>query len=823
MKKYNFNADWQFVEGYVPSLKVLQMYGKEAVNVQLPHDAMVHEKRREDTKNAGATGFYPGGIYTYFKNFKLENSWRNKDVILEFEGAYEKCSVYLNGSLVTTNNHGYSNFYVDLTRYISQDEINELKVVVDNSSEENSRWYSGSGLYRKVNLFVGDSLQLPIDGVKIRSKLVEKDLAVVEFAVDVVNKSTSKANLEVVSSLFDGKNCLEEHSRLSAFAVSSYKLYQEINIPYPKLWDCDNPFLYEAKVELRQGEEVLDSWSMNFGIRSITIDAIKGIRLNGEQIKLRGTCLHHDNGVIGAATFADAEDRRCRLIKEAGFNSVRSAHHPASKDFLAACDRHGILVMDELTDMWTVHKNKHDFASEFINEWESIVERMITKDYNHPSVIMYSVGNEIGEIGTESGAEFNRKLCNKCKQLDPYRFTTNGMNALNAAGARIYPIMQELAPIIQKNAQDTATNDNSGSNAINSFMKLMEGEAGDIFATHPIISDVLAECSEGMDVIGLNYLTGRHLLEQKLHPNKCVVGTETFPADIVRLWDVVNKSPQVLGDFTWTGLDYLGEAGCGIFYYDGSVNFGSHFPDRTAYIGDMNLIGYRRPISYLRQIVYGLRKEPYIAVQRLDKFGKKCSKTPWMSKDNIASWTWDGFENKPALIDVYSVSEEVELFLNGRSLGRKPTGKNNSFTASYEVIYEPGQLLAISYDGGREIGRYMLTTAEEATKIRTCSDKDVIKADGEGLAFITATLTDTKGQENLWTTKDIKVTVDGPGILQGFGSGCPSSSESFDADTWPTFDGQVMAVIRSTGEPGEIRVTFEAEGCEKAQTTLISK
>lgn len=823
MKKINFNGDWQFVEGYVPSIKALQMYGKEARKIQLPHDAMIHEKRKKDTKNAGATGFYPGGIYTYFKNFELDDLWKDKELILEFEGVYEKASVYLNGSLVTTNNHGYSNFYADLTRYIKKDEINELKVVADNSSEENSRWYSGSGIYRNVNLFVGDSIHIPIDGVRVRTKLAEDDLAVVELVTEIINKSDSKEKLELVSTLSDGNNSYEECTHLTAYMDSAYKINQEITIPAPRLWDCDTPFLYDVRVELRQGELLIDSWSMNFGIRNVTIDAINGLRINGKRIKLRGTCLHHDNGVIGAATFADAEERKCRLIKDAGFNSVRSAHNPISKAFLCACDKYGILIMDELTDMWTVHKNKHDFASQFVHEWTSIVEKMVKKDYNHASVIMYSVGNEIQEIGTESGAELNRKLCNKCKELDPYRYTTNGMNALNAAGARIYPIMKELAPVVQKQAQDTSTNDSTGSNAINSFMKLMEGEAGDIFAKHPIITDVLAESSEGMDVIGLNYLTGRHLLEKELHPNKCVVGTETFPADIVRLWDIVLKSPHVLGDFTWTGLDYLGEAGCGIFYYDDKTNFGSHYPDRTAYIGDMNLIGYRRPISYLREIVYGIRKEPYIAVERVDKYGKKCSSTPWMFKDNIASWTWPGYESQPAIVDVYSPSEEVELFLNGRSLGKKSAGRKHSFTATFEIEYEPGQLEAIAYDNDIEISRCVLNTAGEAVSMHVDSDKMSIQAGEETLAFVTASLIDSKGYENMYEEKPVKVTIEGPGVLQGYGSGAPCGLESYDDDSWPTFDGQVMAVIRSTGETGNIKVTFEADGCEKAYILLKSE
>ena len=822
MKKIDFNADWKFVKGYVPSLKVLQMYGKQAEDICLPHDAMIYEERIEDTKNAGATGFYPGGTYTYFKSFEAKNEWKDKSWLLEFEGVYEHAMVYLNGALVCTNKNGYTNFYADLTRYLHWNEENELKVVADNSSEENSRWYSGSGIYRNVNLYIGNMISIPVEGVKITTQNADEEVAVLGIRTKVRNESNSQEKLEIITTFCDDEgNVYAEQSYLSAFAHTEYEMYQSISIPSPKRWSPDSPFLYHCSIEIRKEETVLDSWSTEYGIRTVSLDAIRGLCINGKEIKLRGTCIHHDHGILGASSYKDAEMRKCMLLKEAGFNSVRCAHNPASRAFLEACDKTGLLVMDELTDMWTVHKNCHDFAFSFSDDWEMMVERMVAKDYNHPCVIMYSIGNEIQEVGSARGAEISRLLSNKCRQLDPYRYTTSGVNALNAAGAKIYPIMQDLSKMIKKDTGSTETNDNSGSNAINSFMQLMEGEVGDAFATHPMITEILEESSGSVDIIGLNYLTGRHLLETELHPNKCVLGTETFPADIVRLWSTVKASKQVLGDFTWTGLDYLGEAGCGIFYYDGNSNFGSHFPDRTAYIGDMDIIGYRRPMSYLREVVYGLRKEPYIAVDRMDKNGKKHSKTPWMYRDNVASWTWYGYEHENAHVEVYSASDEVELFLNGVSQGRKAAGEKNSYTVVYTVPYEAGELKAIGYSAGVMDGSVILRTAQKETYLNMKADRNEMDADGKQLCFVMINLCDKENTIDLWNQKKVHISLQGDAKILAFGSANPQSMDTYHSDCCETYDGHLMAVIQAGKTSDDICVSAWMEEQENDISQIV--
>ena len=334
MKKEDFNSEWQFVKGYVPSLKVLAMYGKQAQKITLPHDAMIHETRDENTKNGGATGFYPGGVYTYFKTFPVSQEWEEKTVILEFEGVYETAMVYVNGVLAKTNKNGYTNFYVDIARYLNFGEENEIKVVADNSSEENSRWYSGSGIYRGVSLYVGDPVQIPLNGVRITTEEADKDAAVVEISTMVANRSRKKEKLVVTVKFEDEEHQVyEDRVHLTSFAESQNTVHQKIAIEKPKLWNCETPHLYRCTIQIYAGEELLDEQELSYGIRKITLDALRGLRINGEPVKLRGTCIHHDHGILGAAAYEAAEMRKCRLLKEAGFNSVRSAHHPAGKAF----------------------------------------------------------------------------------------------------------------------------------------------------------------------------------------------------------------------------------------------------------------------------------------------------------------------------------------------------------------------------------------------------------------------------------------------------------------------------------------------------------
>ena len=823
MIREKLNKDWQFAKGSASMMSAF-MGGPQFETINLPHDAMVHEERTPDTANGTQTGYWPGGLYTYVKNINVPEDWQEKTAVLEFEGVYEKSMVYVNGNLAATNLYGYSNFYVVLDKYLNYGENNEIKVIADNAAEKNSRWYSGSGIYRNVNLMVGARIHIPADGVMITTPSVSEESSVVEVSTTVKNLTRKKEKITVEVTLsYHGEIVGTDKIVVTMFSEAEEKVYQKICLEQAKLWSPDTPELYDCTVKVYAGEELLDETREHFGIRKLELDAEHGLRINGESVKLQGTCIHHDNGIIGATTLEKAEERRCRQLRKAGFNSIRSAHHPMSKAMLDACDKYGMLVMDELSDMWTNHKNENDFAWHFLDCVETEVERIVKKDYNHPCVILYSAGNEIPDLGTARGAQINRSICNQFHALDSSRYTTNAVNGMLTLGSKMGQVIQDIMSAQQMKAAVSGEekHEEEGASALNGMMALMVGEMADAFACHPLMTESIEESCEAMDITGLNYLTGRHVLEKQLHPNKTVIGTETFPADIVRLWDIVKNHDHVLGDYTWTGYDYLGEAGCGVFYYDGTQNFAGKYPDRIAYIGDINILGYRRPISYLREIVYGLRKEPYIAVERVDKYGMQHSMTAWMLKDNIASWTWPGYEGKPANIDVYSNADEVELFLNGVSLGRKPAGEANGFATSYEMTYEPGELLAVSYKDGCETGRHVLYTAGNEVQMQVECEETTLKSDGEDLAFVTVKLTDAKGIENLNAEKEITVTVEGAGTLQGFGNADPQAIGSYDDTTWKTFDGSVMAVVRAGTEAGEIKVRFATEGCE-AQEVLIS-
>lgn len=831
MQRNNFNAKWFISENQANSLAEA-MSGIKAIEQEiiLPHDAMIHEKRTPDTKNGGQTGYYPGKTYNYRKTFYVPDDWKEKKIVLEFEGIYANSKVFINGEFAGGHPYGYSSLYVNADDFLKYDQDNQIRVTANNGMEQNSRWYSGSGIYRDVNLFIGERLHIPVNGVIITTPDVEEESAMVILDITVKNSGFKRRKVRVVTVITDktGKLVGKGITPVTMYGEQSEQIRQRLIIENPFLWNCKTPDLYTSNIRIEEEDQVLDVVTENFGIRKLQLDPIHGLRINGEVVKLRGTCIHHDNGILGACTLEQAEERRCRQLIEAGFNCIRSSHHPLSKVMLNACDRLGMLVMDELSDMWNQSKNNNDFSYDFSTWWEKVVEDMVQKDRNHPCVIMYSMGNELPEAGTPKGAQLNRAISNKIKSMDDTRFTTNAINGIMAAGENMGKIFASLMQGNVPEQQDSSmkqekTGDSGGSNELNSMMSIMLGDLADAIAKHPIMTEVTEEFTEAMDVAGYNYLTGRHEIEHEWYPNRVILGTETFPSDIVRLWSIVKKNNHVIGDMTWTGYDYLGEAGVGVFYYDGTVNFFSKYPDRLASIGDIDIIGNRRPMSYYREIVFGLRKTPYIAVERLNHYGEKSSLTPWMWKDNIASWTWPGYEGKSAIVDVCTDADEVELFLNGVSIAKKPAGEANQFLALFEITYEPGELKAVAYRNGNVCETFSLYTAEEEVELQVHTDRKEIYANGSDLSFLMIRFVDKYGRENLYVQKEITINVEGAGILAGFGSADPSCEGNYDDLTWKTYDGYVLVVIRAGIEPGDIRVTISSENCKTQKVILQAK
>lgn len=823
MKKQLFHENWTVEKGVKDPFE--EMMGiSNGEKVTLPHDAMIFEERSRECANGGQTGYYPCYSYTYTKSFYVPEEWKDMQTILEFEGVMRKAMVYVNGELIGRHAYGYSQFFVDLGSQLKYGTDNQIKVIAINE-DRSSRWYPGSGIYRDVNLYTGGTASVAPEGIRIKTESVEDSYAVIGIDTEIRGIMREKQEIILEICLIDsqGRKMAEGKNAVTVPGRDTAISHMRLTVPDPDLWSVDTPSLYQCIAVIRADDKVIDSAEETFGIRTLCVDARKGLRINGESVELRGACIHHDNGVIGACTLERAEEYRIRKLKEAGFNSIRSSHHPMSKAMLRVCDRMGMLVMDELCDMWNTPKNSNDFSFEFADCWKDEVRRMIAKDYNHPCVIMYSVGNEMPEAGMASGRIQCRQIANLLRCEDSGRFVTAGVNGMLALrgmtmeeGAQLrqdFPQGGGTATVMSGNERKSSA---EGSEKLNDVMGDISFEERDALNSLPVFTRLLDEICGELDVVGLNYMPARYTLEHKLHPDHVVVGSESYPTEIARLWKSVEENPYVIGDFTWTGYDYLGEAGIGSFHYEVMPEGQGIYPDRLAYCGDINLNGYRRPMSYLREIVFGLRKTPFIAVERVDRYGYGCLRNHWKYDDAVDSWTFPGYEGKPAKLKVLSPSEEVELFLNGVSQGKKPAGKDHGFEASYELSYEPGELTAVGFDKGMKTAQITIHTAGTAAKMEVYPNTKELIADGRDALILDICVTDENGIPNMWEEKEITVEVEGPAYLAGFGNANPSSEGSYQDHTCKTFDGRVIAVIRSDSRPGTVTVRLTASGLEDA-------
>lgn len=818
MLRQNFNNTWYFSK--VQSLLNEMTNDNERTfsEVTLPHDAMILEDRDPNTKNQNNTGYFPGGKYEYSKSFFVPSSYRDKVVSLEFEGVYMNAKVYVNGNYAGKHPYGYTNFYIDIKPYLNFNTENEVQVFVDTSAEPNGRWYTGSGIYRNVKIIVGNPLHIQLDGMKINTIDIEDDQAVIEVNTLIKNENLVTQYGDFLTKIKDknGDIVTSNSVAFSIFAGDSISIRQRLYIPEPKLWSIDFPNLYHCNGEILVKDELIDEATSQFGIRKIQLDRKSGLRLNGKMINLRGACIHHDNGVLGAATFDKAEQRRIKILKNAGFNAIRSTHNPISKAMLDACDRIGMLVIDEAFEVWNNAKVDYDYALYFHEWWESEIKSMVDKDYNHPSVIIYSIGNEIQEAGTDIGAYWNRKIANKTHSLDDSRFVINSVNGL-------LTVMDELEEIIKStnNEQEMMFSDKAD---INNVMGSLMGMMNQIVA-HEKVGQATEATFDGVDIAGYNYMNGRYELDGDLYPNRLIVGSETMPKDIATNWKSVKKHNYLLGDFTWTGWDYIGEAGIGKIDYTSNSNsnmYGS-YPWYIAYCGDIDIIGNRRPQSFYREIVWGLRNNPYIAVQKPNYYGKKANTTPWSWSDSISSWSWPGYEVQPIKVEIYSNADEVAVFINNQCLGKKQVGESNNYTAIFDTHFHAGEITAIAYTGGKETGRTTLQSADDNLMLNLDIDCETLQPTAQDLAYIMISITDENGICHPLKDRKVTIDVEGEGVLQGFGSANPTSIENFFDYENTTFEGKALAVIRSKNKEGEIKISVSAEDCAKKTISIPVK
>lgn len=774
----------------------------EQRRVSVPHDALRDAPRSPDARGGGAGAYFGAGAFTYRRTLSVPEEWRGQTLQLEIEGAQRRAQVFVNNELAGNRADGYARFFVDITPFVHFGEDNEVRIEV--RSAEDSRWYAGAGLHRAVNLHVDPLAHVVPDGVAITTLDVADGIAQIEVATTARNTGpytvVEDLHVEIESPAGEGLDAATTPVTLAPGVTTT--LRQRFLVKHASLWSPDTPALYEARVTLGEA----GSRNVAFGIRTVAVDPQRGLRINGHTVLMRGACIHHDNGPLGGAALTRAEERRVELLKMAGFNAIRAAHNPLSNAMLDACDRLGMLVIDEAFDMWTRGKKPFDYSHDFPQWWRDDLTAMVRKDLNHPSVVMYSIGNEIAEVGSPHGAALTREMANHVRALDPTRPTTNAVNI--ALG-----IMDEL-----ESMRDTAKGLNE-----------MLADDENVFDTPTGVETGqrrLAESSAAVDVLGLNYAETRYQWDLERFPHRVVVGSETFPAFIGRLWPLVEKYSHVIGDFTWTGWDYLGEVGIGATTYeeDGDVMSGLEraYPYLTAWCGDIDLTGWRRPVSYYREIVFGLRTEPYIAVLRPERTHHTIvQQTPWAWSDSVSSWTWRGYESTPVKLEVYADADEVALLLDGAEIGRAEVGARVARLADFEVEYRPGRLTAVALRGGTEVGRTELSTASGAA-LTLDVDRTALRAHVRDLSYIAIELRDEAGTLVVDADRNVAVEVSGPGRLAGMCSANPCTEERFDAKTWTTFDGRALAVVEAEG-PGLIEVVVTSDGLTPARTSLEAR
>nr|WP_201468820.1 glycoside hydrolase family 2 TIM barrel-domain containing protein [Microbacterium hydrocarbonoxydans] len=799
-----------FVDGWSVGPKLGAFESRDASTasraVTVPHDALRDLPRAADSVQGVHSGYIPGGVFEYTKTFDVPLHWRDKTVRVEFEGVYRDATVYVNGDFAGHQANGYAAFVVDLDPFLLPGETNTISV--EARVHRDSRWYTGGGIYRPVHLLVDEPVHLALDGTLIVSRDIDEERAILEVSTRVENRARHTATRRLTWTVTDADDAVVATGTAPVTVLPGSHAVGRVRLAVdsPRLWGPDSPHLYRVRTELADAdavaEAVADETVTAHGIRRLQLDTRHGLRVNGVSVDLRGACIHHDNGPLGAVSIADAESRRVRILKEAGFNAIRSAHNPASRALLDACDAHGMLVMDELTDVWTKSKTAFDSSIGFDEHWRRDVEALVAKDANHPSVILYSIGNEILELATPHGATWSRRLAEEFRTLDPTRFVTNGINGIIANLDRMADTMAEVA------ASDPNT------------MMAGMGEQMARMNASDLVTRTTEESAAVLDVVGFNYADSRYDLDAQLFPNRVIVGSETFPDRIASLWADVRRLPHVIGDFTWTGWDYIGEAGIGRVDYTDVEGYeptgtAGPFPYLLAQCGDIDITGHRLPASYYREIAFGLRSEPAIAVHRPAHHGRPVAKTPWSWDDVVASWTWDAAPGSPVTVDVYADADEVELLRDGEPVGRVAVGALMPLTARFETEYHPGALTAVAYTGGVESGRTTVRTAGAPMLAASAENAEIPVG---GLGYVVVTIADGEGTLHCDRDALVEIEVAG-GQLAGLGSARARTEESFGASTATTFDGRLLAIVRADA-PGEIRVTATAAGFAPATAVV---
>ncbi|MDO4647990.1 MAG: glycoside hydrolase family 2 TIM barrel-domain containing protein [Eubacteriales bacterium] len=772
MKKTQLCNSWKF-----------GIKGQEKKEVILPHDAMQEQGRDASAPSGKSEAYFLGGIYEYETSIRVPENLDDGLMYLEFEGVYPNASVYVNGKLAGACEYGYSSFCVPV-QGVDPGEDAVITVTVDDQEHPKSRWYGGAGIFRPVWL-----VEMPKEHIiaeKTRITTCSCDPAVIEVCTSVDAESDTRIFYEIM----DGQKIVASGEGPKA----------RISISDAKLWSDQQPYLYSCRVLLMRNEKILDEQVVSFGIRTLEWST-EGFFINGRSVKLKGGCIHHDHGILGARTFEEAEIRRLRKMKEFGFNAVRSAHNPLSQAALDACDRLGLYVMDETWDTWNYTKSEYDFGKNFFSHYESDILKMVEKDYNHPSVVMYSIGNEVTEPAKAEGVELGKEIVKKVKDLDTTRPVTAGLNLtlllLAKRNAEKAEATQETTK--HETEPDTKPEKKMDSTAFNEMVMGL-GKRMTMAAATEEADQVASPFLEQLDICGYNYAVSRYEKEGELHPERIIVGSETYPGDLGAVWKIVESTPYLIGDFMWTAWDYIGEVGLGAWSYEKEPSFDKPYPWLLADTGAFDILGNDNGEAGLASVVWEKRKTPYIAVSPVNHPGIVPLKATWRSSNALPYWSYYGCDGNEAEVEVYTKCAVVELFINGKSIG-----KSNAvdYKAVFHTVYERGELVAVVYDqDGIEQSRSSLCSAVGDTKIRICpeSEPEIGK-----LLYVPIDLVGENGEVECNKDEKLSVEVTG-GKLLAFGSANPKTEESFLDGSYTSYYGRTLAVVLPTDKELLIRV-----------------
>jgi beta-galactosidase len=780
LKRNNlFDFNWRFHKGGALGAEEPSFDDSRWRAVDLPHDWSIEDLPGTNSPfNIDAIsqvngGFTTGGTGWYRKTFTIPEKLSDKQFIIMFEGVYMNAEVWLNGEFLGNHPYGYTSFWFNVTDKIKFEKENVLTVKVKNEGE-NSRWYSGSGIYRHVWLNIFSPVHIAPWGTYITTPQVTDKEALINIKTSVANPTQKISKITLVTKVFDakGQEQIKVETDKTIDPGKTIEIVQEMKLNKPTLWSTDSPILYKTISEIHESESVTDQVETEFGIRTISFDAINGFMLNGKTLKLRGGCVHHDNGILGSKAYDRAEERRVELLKSSGFNAIRSSHNPPSPAFLNACDRLGIIVIDEAFDMWKEEKNPYDYHLYFIDWWKKDIESMILRDRNHPSVIFWSIGNEIPNRQKPEVVEMAKTLASYVRLIDPTRPVTSAVN--------------DLRP-----------------------------DKDPYFAT--------------LDVAGYNYASGGDHNQKNLYemdhgrlPKRVMVGTESYPLEAFGSWMDVVDHPYVIGDFVWTAFDYIGEASIGWRGYFQKQDF---FPWNLAYCGDLDICGWKRAQSYYRDALWNVNKVSIWITPPQPSFSINPERQPWSKwhwNDVVDDWNWKGNEEKIMEVNIYSSCGQVELFLNGKPLGKKITDRSTKYMAEWQVPYEPGIIKAVGFEGKKQVAVAELHSTGEATQIKLSADRNKIRSDGQDLSYITVELTDNEGVRNPKAENQVSFELDGPGIIAGVGNANPVSLESFQLPQRKAWHGRCMVVVKSGINAGKIILKATSSGLKSASLEIES-